>query len=80
LPLKHITKEDLRKKENSELLRRFDRKIIEFIKRTYKKVDENVRVLENFGDLASVKNHTHKQIWYTKSKGLHFVNTPINYN
>ena len=77
LPLKHISRDDLRNPANAQLLREFDSKILEFIKKYYKSVHEDVRVFENFGSLASVPNHAHKQIWYTKSKGLHFTYQPI---
>ncbi|MBN1923650.1 MAG: hypothetical protein JW791_02730 [Nanoarchaeota archaeon] len=80
MPVKHVNKFDLRKKENSELLRKLDEKILSFIKKEYKSVGGNVRVFENFGSLASIPEHAHKQIVYTKSKGLHLTFIPIKYN
>ncbi|MFA5333247.1 MAG: hypothetical protein WC376_02015 [Candidatus Nanoarchaeia archaeon] len=79
MPLKHVEKAELRSKKYCELLRKLDEKIIEFISKNFSNVDKNVRVIENFGNLASVPNHAHKQICYSKTNNLYLKHKPITY-
>ncbi|VVB75869.1 Uncharacterised protein [Candidatus Tiddalikarchaeum anstoanum] len=79
IPLKHVDKKDLVKRTNSELLRKLNKAVIKFIESNYKGDNESVRVIENFGSLASIPKHAHKQIVYTKTKGLHLIYKPFNY-
>ncbi|MFA5304028.1 MAG: hypothetical protein WC393_05870 [Candidatus Nanoarchaeia archaeon] len=79
MPLKHVEKTELRSKKYCELLRRLDELIIEFISKNFSNVDKNVRVIENFGNLASVPNHAHKQICYSKTNNLYLKHKPMKY-
>ena len=77
--IKHINKKKFRTKKNIELLRKFDELIIEFVSKNFSKFDKSVRVVENFGHLASVPNHAHKQIYYTITNNLYLKYYPVKY-
>lgn len=79
MPRKHINKFELRDKKNSEILRRLDELMLEFISKNFSKVNQNVRVIENFGKLASVPNHAHKQICYSKNNNMYLKHKPLKY-
>jgi hypothetical protein len=77
--IKHINKKEFRTKKYAELLRRFDELIIKFVSKKFSKFNKSVRVVENFGSLASVPNHAHKQIYYTITNNLYLKYYPVKY-